>query len=294
MKLGYIIFLLIMLSTFQLLAQNDNSQKYILVSLDSSKIKSLVGYSFCKTQDKFNKQIYVFSIRYNLQRITKSKIDSDADFMFVFYIIPKGNKVKLTKISNIDTILNNAVKDIVNVKNELLQAGSIDDFNFKPVLSHKGQLFGFVNADIFGQAFNLKEEVQYFPEYKPLSSNRYELNLLKKPYIEEDIKSLQKKVISDTSGFFHFDYDRFDGKWNIKAVNKVEKSIVFWINLVRVATGTYSFGRFATEVRFKINIGITDFKVIRLFPFFDEKYNREPELVQFNFKQFVDLKTLIN
>lgn len=154
MKLRYIIFLLIMLNNFQLLAQNDDSQKYIIVSLDSSKINGFVDHSFCKTQDKFGKKIYVLSIRYKLNRLAKSKIASDADYMFVFYIIPKGNKVKLSKISNADTILNNKVKDIVNIKNGLLQSGSLDFFNFKPILSRDGQLFEFTDVDVFGQAFD--------------------------------------------------------------------------------------------------------------------------------------------
>lgn len=100
-------------------------------------------------------------------------------------------------------------------------------------------------------------------------------------------------MISDTSGFFHFDYDGFDGKWNIKAINKIEKSIVFWINLVKVATGSYSFGRFATEIRFKINVGVTDFSVYPLMPVFSKEYFKNNEPIKFKFKEFIDLKIFI-
>jgi len=291
MRLRYIFFLL-MLSNLKLLAQEDVSQKCIAISLDTPRINNVVGYSFCKTQDKFNKVIYVLTIRYNLQKLGLSKIGSDADFMFVFYVVPKDNNIKLKKIDNYKTALNSVEKNLIDVKNKLIQAGSIDSFDYKPILAQNGHFFEFVDADVYGQAFNLKEELQYFPEYKVLGSNRYELNLLKKPYKEDDIESLQAKALNDTSGFFRFDYDGFDGKWNIKSINKVEKSVVFWINLVRVATGYYSFGRFATEIKFKINTGITDFKVVSLSPLFGKKYNNN-SLVQFNFKEFIDLKILI-
>lgn len=296
MKLRYLFLIVFIFNSFRLLGfQNEQDEKYLVVIMDSTGLGNQVGYNLCKTQDSLKKEAYILNVRYKLKKNLKSSIGSDADFLFVFYIFPKYKNLKFDILNKSDSILNQTVKNFSNIRDTLLKTGSVDHFNFKPLVSSNGKLYEFKDAEIFAQAFNLKEDPQYFPEYKPLSSNRYELNLLSKPYSEYDVELLKRKIIKDTSSLTHFDYGGFDGKWNVKMINKAEKKIDFWINMVRVATGAYSFGRFANEIRFKVNVGVTDFKLEPLMPIFDEKYmtKYQDQRIAFNFKEFIDIKTVL-
>lgn len=297
MNLKHPFFLILMiLISIRTFGFQSNGNKYLIIKTAISDSKYQVGYDIAKAQDSLNKDAYILNIRYRLSNL-QSSIGSDADFIFVFYIFPKAGGLKLVELPQSDSILNQKVDDISAVKNLLVNInGSIDEFNFTPLISHLGKLYRFADADIFGQAFNLKESIQYFPEYKPLVSNRYELNMLHKPYTKTDIAVLQKKMKTDTSGLRHFDYDGFDGKWNIKSINKSEKTIDFWIRLIPVATGTYSFGRFADEIKFKLNTGVVGFKVEPLRPIFDEQHlvKYHGKSVSFVFKKFIDLESIID
>ena len=288
--------LLIFCSTQLFGAAKDTGKRYLIVETDTLVQKSQVGYNLSLTQDSLGKQIYILNVRYKLNKAAKSNIGSDADLLLVFYLFPVGAQLELVEVTNSDPILDSLIQDVEAVKNLIHNTDNIDHFDFIPLIRHNGKLYKFGTTDIIGDGFRLPENIQYFPEYNFLGSNRHELNLLKKPYTEGEIAILQNRMVSDTSGLGPFFTNGLDGKWNIKAINKSDKTIDFWIHLIRVSTGDYSYGRFAEEIRFKINRGITDFKVQPLTPLFDEKHMLKYQYrkVSFNFKNSVELKSLLH
>lgn len=294
MNLKYLMLCIFVLCNVKAFSFENYKLQYLIIETNALPSKSQIGYNLLQTQDTFKKNAYILNVSYKVNGI-KSSIGADANFIFVFYVFPKAKDLKLVEVSKSDSITE--AGDISNIRNILIHtSGSIDDFNFIPLIRYQNKLYKFKEADIFGQAFNLKEKAQYFPDYAPLMSNRYELNLLGKPYTEQDIEAIQNKMKTDTSGMKHFEYDGFDGKWNIKAINKSEKTFDFWIRLIRVATGSYSFGRFANEIKFKLNVGVIGFKVEPLKPLFDEPHAEKyrGKSVPFAFKNFVDIKSVIH
>ena len=107
---------------------------------------------------------------------------------------------------------------------------------------------------------------------------------------------MRKVITKDTTSFREFStyVEDFYDKWYINKIDKQEKSFDFWIDPKFISSGGYSFGRVAKEIRYKVNVGITDFKITperSLFSdeYFDDKYTP----IQFNFKEFIDLRKLI-
>jgi len=287
---------LIILSSNLLLAQKEYNykDKYVIIDIDSLH-KGAIGVNFCKTRAQKGKEIYVLNSRYKIRDNQRSWISSDSDFMFTFYVIPKNNKIQLEEIENTDTILTNRVKDFVSLSESLSRADYSDLFTFLPIVKIKSKYFKFVNCSVQGQAFNILEDPQYFPKYGA-GSNKYELNLLAKPYNRAQIDSLRLLTVKDSTAMIPFfaDVEDFYDKWYINKIDKKSQIIDFWIQLKRISTGLYSFGRVTTAIVYKVNTGVIGFKIMPDRPEFSEEYlDSAYSPVKFSFVEFVDLKEFL-
>jgi len=290
------LFIFIVLNSEISFAQKDYNyaDKYLIVDVDNLESNS-IGYNFCKTRTLKGKEIYVLNSRYKVRKNQRSWVGSDSDFMFTFYVIPKNDKIQLEEIKNIDTILTNRVKDFVSLSESLSRAGYSDLFTFSPIVKIKSKYFKFVNCSVQGQAFNILEDPQYFPKYGA-GSNKYELNLLAKPYNRAQIDSLRILTVKDSTAMIPFfaDVEDFYDKWYINKIDKKSQTIDFWIQLKRISTGLYSFGRVTTAIVYKVNKGVIGFKIKPDKPEFSEDYlDSAYSPVEFNFVEFVDLKKLL-
>lgn len=269
--------------------------KYVIINSDS------VGNTFCKTRTQKGKEIYVLNSRYKIKKEQRSWLGSDSDFMFTFYIIPNRNELKLEEIKDSTTITSYRVKNLINLSANLSSAPYMDLFEFIPILKIDKRYFKFANCTIKGQAFSILENSQYFPKYGA-TSNKYELNLLSKPYSKPQIDSLRKIIIKDTTAMVDFavGVEDFYDKWFINKIDKQNKIFDFWIELKPFSvelespsSTAYTFGRPNRGITYKVNIGVIGFKMIPTSPEFSKDYIDDSySSVDFKFVDFIDLKKL--
>lgn len=254
------------------------------------------NFTFCKTQTEKGKEIYVLNCRYKLKNDYRSLIGDDADFMFTFYIIPKNNNFKLEKIKGSSEFISDRSPELLKIKEGLLLSSTYSSvFAFAPVIKVGDNYYKFNNSYVEGQAFSLQENQQYFPKFGA-GSNKFELNLLAKPYSPTAIDSLRKIISRDSSGLKPFGawVEDFYDKWFISSIDRSKRTLNCWIDLKNISNEGYAFGRFAKEITYKINVGVVDFKVFPVRPIFSEDYFGDDYLpVEFKFKEFVDLHTII-
>lgn len=267
----------------------NNVEQSIIVDVDSVAGKH-TGFNTTITADATGKEIYTLNVRYKLNKTKRSSINENSDFMFTFYIIP-NKKMTLKEVSLPEEINSN----ISSIKAELLQAGYDDYFfHFKPIFKINNKYYLFENCIIVGQAFDLQEDSQYFPKYGA-GSNRFELNLLAKPYSSSKIDSLRKVISKDFTSMIPFGtfIEDFYDKWFISKIDRQNKVIDFWINLKPIHDSEYSFGRITTGLKYKIGEGIIGFTIIPNYNVFNGFFKDSPYPVEFNFKESVDLAKFI-
>lgn len=292
----YIFLLIILINTSSLFAQSKNGEEYVIVDVDSV-VGKYVGCNTVLTTDSKRKEIYILNVRYKLNQNKRSRINDNADFMFTFYIIP-NKKIILKEVLRPDEIKKRLVVNIDEIRTRLLSAGYDDFFDFKPIIKTNNKYYVFENCIIVAQAFDLQEDSQYFPQYGE-KSYKYKLNLLSKPYTRESIDSSRKIIMKDSTALRPFDIwiDDFYDKWFISKIDRKNKTVDFWIDLKPIHDAEYSFGRTTTEIKYKIGIGITDFTLIPSYSifngYFEDSLKDDGYFVKFNFKEFIDMKTLV-
>lgn len=293
--LKILVYLLVLTTSKPICAQNSFAlnQKYLIIDLDKVS-DSYIGHTFIHTKAAKGMDIYILNVRYNIKKSTqRSWIKSDADFMFSFYIIPE-QKLRLEAVDS-NLILLNSVHSLDELKDIILKIGEQGhDFEFSPIVKIGNIFYRFSKAAVPCQAFDLKEESQYFPKYGA-ESNICELNFLAKPYSKKTIDSLRKVITKDSTSYmpFYTYWADFYDKWFIKKIDRQENSFDFWVDPKFISSEGYGFGRVAKEIRFKINIGITDFKITPQRPLFPEEYfDRYYTPIEFNFKEFMDIKKI--
>lgn len=258
---------------------------------------NFIGQTFCRTRALSGKEIYVLNSRYKVRKNQRSWVGSDSDFMFTLYIIPRNNKLQLEEVQNADTIISNQVEDLVNLSKNMSRAGYDDGYDFLPIIKINNKYFKFINCSVQGQAFNILEDFQYFPKYGD-SFNRYELNLLSKPYSRSQIDSISLLSVRDSTAIIPFMgagiLDFYD-KWYISKIDKKNQTIDFWAKFQRIPDGGNFFGKITSAITYKINVGITDFYISPFRPDFSEKDTEGNYSIpiKFNFVEFVDLKKII-
>lgn len=286
----------IVLSSNSLLAQKEYNynDKYVVIDIDSLT-QGAMGYNFCKTRELKGKEIYVLNSKYKTKTNQRSWLGADADFIFTFYIIPNHNKLILKEIKDVSVIVRNQVYDFNHLSTSLLNAPYSGGFGFSLILKSNNKYFSFSDCEVFGQAFNLLEDSQYFPKYGALS-NRYELNFMAKPYSRNEIDSLRKIILKDTTAYREFavNIEDFYDKWFINNFDRQSNTFDFWIQLKNLNTAMYSFGRITNSIKYKVNTGVIGFKMIPYMPIFTEDYlDDNNPYVEFKFVEFVDLKRII-
>lgn len=212
---------------------------------------------------------------------------------YSFYIFPTANKLAFYEVKKPANVISHQVKNLVQLKNFLLDDKPNQPYEFEPVLKINNKYYQFGNANVYDQAFNLLEEHKYFPQYGR-KANKFELNLFDKPYNKADLDSLRKVMLKDTTTLYPFNVFLDYNKWYINKIDKQKKIINFWTRHSFNSPGGYFFGRVTSEITFEINVGITDFLIYPTRSDFSENYfGRNETPVQFNFKQSIDLKKTI-
>ncbi len=272
-------------------AQNiyNSIKEVVVINIDSN------SRSFFSAKSNNGKEIYVLNYRLKLDKEYHSRIGDDADMMFTFYIAPK-NKLQLKMITNPDEVFKNKIVNPVDAENKFTDGDYIDNFDFEPILKIKTNYYAFSNATILGQGFLIEEDPQYFPKFGAKSS-KFKINLLSKPYSSKAIDSLRQIISKDSSAFKPFGtwVDDFYDKWLIKSINRNNKEIDFWISLKPVHDMDFTFGRVTSEIKYKIGVGVTEFSIIPFESEFSKDYFGDVKNpVKFYFKEFINLKELIN
>lgn len=292
MKKKYSLFLFFISFSTLIFGQgiSNYTGKKILINSDNK------NYTFCKTQTEKGKEIYILNCRYKLKKDYRSLIGDDADFMFTFYIIPKNNNFKLEKIKGSSEFISDRSPELQKIKEDLLLSSIYSSvFAFTPVIKVGDNYYKFNNCYIEGQAFSLQEDIQYFPKFGA-GSNKFELNLLAKPYSPTAIDSLRKLISKDNSGLKPFGawVEDFYDKWFLEKIDRKENTLDYWIDLKNISGDGYSFGRITKEITYKIGVGIINLKIIPQRPFFSDDYIDDGySPVKFNFQEFVDLDTFM-
>jgi len=290
------LFIFIVLNSEISFAQKDYNyaDKYLIVDVDNLESNS-IGYNFCKTRALKGKEIYVLNSRYKTKKNQLTWLRADADFMVTFYIIPNRNKLVLEEIKDISVIIKNQAKEFNNLSNNLLNVDYSDGFELSLILKFNSRYFKFVNCKVYGQAFNLIENSQYFPKYGA-GSNRYELNFMARPYSRNEIDSLRTIIRKDSISYrsFAVNIEDFYDKWFINSFDRQNNTFDFWIQLKNLNTAMYSFGRITTSIKYKVNTGVIGFKMIPYVPIFTDDYiDDASSAVEFKFVEFLDLKKII-
>ncbi|KQN34543.1 hypothetical protein ASE92_13185 [Pedobacter sp. Leaf41] len=288
----YIYMIIIVFYSISLFAQINISKQYVIVDIDSTAGK----YSGCNAiiaSDNSGREIYALNVRFKLNQIKRSRINDNADFMFTFYIIPQ-KKIVLKEVLSTDALKKITI-NMDEIKEKLLSSGYYDFFDFQPIIKSKDKYYTFEKCKIVGQAFDLQEDLKYFPEYGG-KSYKFKLNLLSKPYTKENIDSLRRVIMKDSTALKPFDtwIDDFYDKWFISNIDDKNKTVDFWIDLKPIHDAEYSFGRITTEIKYKIGLGITDFKIIPHYSISEVFFKDDFYPVPFHYKKSFNLQTLLN
>ncbi|GGE60567.1 hypothetical protein EV200_103640 [Pedobacter psychrotolerans] len=287
MRTSIILILFQLIIPIYLYSQTSNSVKYVIVNVDSSK------NGFIKVKSLTDKEAYILNVRYKLTQSHQSKIGDDADFMFTFYVIP-GKKILLKQIYDTSLIVKNQISNIEAFQTSLLKKET-NTLVVTPIILKNNKYYELIGSEIFGQAFSIKEDPQYFPVFGSLS-RKFEINTLSKPYTVKAIDSLRKIILQDSTALKPFGVwiEDFYDKWFIKKIDKEQMVIDFWINLKLIHDRGFSFGRVTSEIRYKIGVGVTDFKIIPFKLDSMKSYFDDFETpVQFNFVEVLNLSGLI-
>ncbi len=278
-------------SSFSLFAQaNNNTETDIAINLDSSI------YTLCKTRAEKGKEIYVLNSRYKFNKNYRSLVGDDADFMFTFYIFPENNKLEIKEIQKpVKNIINNST-ELLKKSKQLFSSDYSSPLVFNLLIKSGNKYYKFINCKIESQAFYIQEDPQFFPKFGA-GSNRFELNLLSKPYTSKSIDSLRKVISIDSTALRRFPTwaEDFYDKWYIKSINRKENSLNYWIDLKNISAEGYSFGRVAEEITYKMKVGITSFKIRPTYRMFTDEYiDDRYSIIEFKFVEIVDLKSILH
>lgn len=293
-KIKVLFFCVLNLMCFAVFAQSEHNDKnrYVILNLDDTK-SNFLGHTFCKTIDAKGKIVYILNIRYKTDNFRRKYNLEDADFIFTFYIFPGNNKLAFFKVKDTSTIVNYKLKNISGLEKYLLEDRNNSYYEFEPVIKINNMYLQFAHNEVFGQAFSLIADHNYFPQYTRFQ-NKFQLNLFDKPYTKKYMDSIRKETISDTTTLAPFDLFLDYDKWYMSKVDKQKGIINYWINLSPIEPNGYSFGRITSEITYKVNTGVTDFAI---FPSVNdlpkEYFNKEGGLIRFNFQQALDLKKTI-
>jgi len=293
MKTIIYLFLIIVLSSPVSYGQlRDSKRQYVIINADHNS-GQFIDYKFVNVIDAVGREAYVLNARFKIDKLKRSAISDDSDFMFTFYIIP-NKKLLLKEFADSSKIKNALTISISKIRLSLISAGTDDYFDFRPLIKANNKFYSLEHCIVVGQAFALQEDEQYFPEYGEKSS-KFQLNLLSKPYSRESIDAYRKIIFKDSTALKPFSVwvEDFYDKWFISKIDRKNKTIDFWMDLKPIHDSGYSFGRITTEIKYKIGFGVTDFTIIPYYELLGEYLKGSNFPVPFTFKEVIDIKKFI-